>query len=91
MSAPLLKSLPQVAFSPMPIGDLSALKKEMKEEVMKRYNVFGVLGVKSSLEINVTRLDKIIDAGNFLSDLDLDGILISDEVSCGENSFSEEC
>ncbi|MBS7654786.1 ABC transporter permease [Candidatus Bathyarchaeota archaeon] len=81
LSAPLLKSLPQVAFSPMPIGELSAVKKEMKEEVMKRYNVFGVLGVKPSMEINVTGIDQIIDAGNFLSDLDLDGILISDEAS----------
>lgn len=79
LTSPLLKSLPKVSFSPMPIGELLAVKKEMKEEVMKRYSIFGVLGVNPSLEINITRLDQIVEAGDFLSELD--GILISEEAS----------
>ncbi|MEM2423175.1 MAG: FtsX-like permease family protein [Candidatus Bathyarchaeia archaeon] len=76
---PLLKNLPQVSFSPTPIGRLSAVGKENEE--VKSYNIFGVLGIKPSLEKHVTGLEKIIDRdmGDFLDDTDFDGILISDD------------
>jgi len=39
------------------------------------------LGVFPSLEVKVTKMDGIITQGRFLSDRDLDGILISEEVA----------
>jgi len=75
--APLLKTLPQVSLSPTPIGQLS-ITVEGEE---RHYNIFGVLGVKPSSEAAVTGLDKIISAGSFLDDNDIDGILISDRAS----------
>lgn len=75
--APLLKTLPQVSLSPMPVGQLSTIV----EDEGRHYNIFGVLGVKPSLEATITGLDKIIVAGRFLGDNDIDGILISDRAS----------
>jgi len=78
--APLLKSLPQISISPMPIGTLSLPQPSS----LDRYNILGVLGIRPSLEANITGLDQIIyddGIGRFLSDTDVNGILISAEAS----------
>ncbi|MEM2888574.1 MAG: ABC transporter permease [Candidatus Bathyarchaeia archaeon] len=78
--APLLKSLPQISLSPMPIGTLSLPESSNSEH----YNILGILGVRPSLEANITGLHQIISGagmGSFLSDTDVSGILISAEAS----------
>ena len=45
------------------------------------FDVYGVLGVYPSLEIQVTQMDQIVEQGQFLRDEDLDGILISGEAA----------
>lgn len=73
---PLVKNLPQAGMSPTPLDKLFTPSKE------REYTIFGVLGIKPSLESSVTGIDGIVggeDMGRFLADNDFNGILISQE------------
>ncbi len=45
------------------------------------FDLYGVLGVYPSLEVNLTKMDTIVAEGQFLKDEDLGGILISQEAA----------
>jgi len=70
-NTPLVVSEP----SPPPLGVLYAPESNMS------FSFSGVLGVYPSLEAQVTKMGSIIVRGRFLSDEDLSGILISEEVA----------
>jgi len=71
----LLKNLPQVSPGPQPLGSI------INPNLNLSYSVLGVIGLKPSLEIEIIKINQIIEEGNgrFLEDDDLDGILISEE------------
>lgn len=70
---PLVKNLPQAGMSPTPLGKIFTPSKE------REYTIFGVLGIRPSLEATITHINRIIVEGSFLSDDDVDGVLISSE------------
>ncbi|MEM2433274.1 MAG: FtsX-like permease family protein, partial [Candidatus Bathyarchaeia archaeon] len=76
LTIPLLKNMPQVGSPPEPLDSL------LNPNLGLRYNIFGVLGVKPSLESNITGINRIVSGenmGRFLADNDFNGILISQE------------
>ncbi len=68
---PKFENLPQLMY----LGDIEAPKSGLSGGVQ------GVLGVFPSLEAKVTKMDTIIVKGRFLSDNDINGILISQEMA----------
>ena len=77
LTVPLLKNIPQIGTPPQPLGMLSNADSSLD------FSVLGVLGVKPSLEVPLTKISQVVGqgegTGRFLSDTDLDGILISRE------------
>jgi hypothetical protein len=47
----------------------------------RTFPIWGVLGVYPSLEVQVTKMNQIVDQGRFLRDEDLNGILISSDAA----------
>lgn len=74
---PKIENTPQVGQNapPSPLATLHAPK------LGSRFDILGALGVYPSLEVNVTKIDSIVTQGRFLSDEDLNGILISEEAA----------
>ncbi|MEM2841718.1 MAG: ABC transporter permease [Thermoproteota archaeon] len=76
---PLLENVPQIGTPPPPLGFL------FNSDSSQNYTISGVLGLIPSLEAKSTMLNRIIDssdnAGRFLRDDDVKGILISQEAS----------
>jgi ABC-type antimicrobial peptide transport system permease subunit len=71
-----LENMPQSYSNPdaKPYGKLeSALGRS--------FSIWGALGVYPSLEVQVTKMDQIVEQGHFLRDEDLNGILISGEAA----------
>jgi len=77
LAVPLLENVPQIGAPPPPLGAL------FNGDLSLNYSVSGVLGIKPSLETNMTKIDEIVDlgrfSGRFLNDVDFNGVLISQE------------
>lgn len=73
LTVPLLKNVPQIGSPPKSLGSL------LNPNLNLSYNIFGVLGIRPSLESKITGINRIVSMGRFLMDVDFNGILISQE------------